>query len=322
MKKRGQSLVLEEIKNPRCVATDYLLKRLGLNFRAGSPSFDKDRSWHIPLLALIPSSPDVVPRRSDQLFYRFESFGEVVLDSELKVVSAPSSGELNVSFQMELARLFSKIEQMIVEFGNDKWGRIPLLRSWLNPLNAIVSQALSLPSISVVQLENQGYTFYSELLRRAGFIEGADKPGFLRKSNDLVMIADRYQKEKGLFYMDDTVSEVTSIICSKFYDDVKDRVRLLQSYVETTVAYYARAVRFQKLLPMSIAELEYAYNVLGRREQDERSTFYGKVADLVTAGFLQWVSEGVVIGLDQIYARIASYESELEGNMHVLKANV
>jgi hypothetical protein len=73
---------------------------------------------------------------------------------------------------------------------------------------------------------------------------------------------------------------------------------------------------------MSIAELEYAYNVLGRREQDERSTFYGKVADLVTAGFLQWVSEGVVIGLDQIYTRIASYESELEGNMHVLKANV
>lgn len=322
MKKRGQMLVLEEIKSPRCVATDYLLKRLGLNFRAGNPSFDNKGDWHIPLLALIPASPDVVPRRGDQLFYRFESFGEVVLDSELKVVSAPSSAELNASFQMELARLFSKIEQMIVKFGNDKWGRIPLLRSWLNPLNAIVSQALSLPSISVIQLEHQGYTFYAELLRRAGFIEEADRPEFLRKSNDLVIIADRYQKEKGLFYMDDTVSEVTSIICSKFYDDVKDRVRLLQSYVDTTVAYYARAVRLQKLLPMSIPELEYAYNVLGRREQDERSTFYGKVADLVTAGFLQWVSEGVVIGLEQIYRGIAGYESELEGNMHVLRANV
>lgn len=322
MKKRGQTLVLEEIKNPRSIATDYLLKRLGLNFRAGNPSFDSEGSWRVPLLALIPASPDVVPRRSDQLFYRFESFGEVVLDSELKVVSAPSSSELNATFQMELARLFSKIEHMIVEFGDDKWGRIPLLRSWLNPLNAIVSQALSLPSISVIQLEHQGYTFYSELLRRAGFIEEADQAGFLRKSNDLVMIADRYLKEKGLFYMDDTVSEVTSIICSKFYDDIKGRVRLLQSYVDTTVAYYARAVRLRKLLPMSIAELEYAYNVLGRREQDERSTFYGKVADLVTAGFLQWVSEGVVIGLDQIYGRIAGYESELEGNMHVLKANV
>jgi hypothetical protein len=322
MKRRGQTLVLEEIKNPRSVASDYLLKRLGLNFRAGKPSFDNEGSWHVPLLALIPASPDVVPRRSDQLFYRFESFGEVVLDSELKVVSAPSSSELNVSFQTELAHLFSRIQQMIVEFGNDKWGRIPLLRSWLNPLNAIVSQALSLPTISVMQLEHQGYTFYSELLRQAGFIEETDRPGFLRKSNDLVMIANRYQKERGVFYVDDTVSEVTSIICSKFYDDIKDRVRILPSYVDTTVAYYARAVRLQKLLPMSIAELEYAYNVLGRREQDERSTFYGKVADLVTAGFLQWVSEGVVVGLNQVYNRIAGYEPELEGSVHVLRANV
>lgn len=322
MKKTGERLVLEEIKTPRGIATDYLLKRLGLNFRAGDPSFDNEGMWHIPLLALIPASPDLVPRRGDQLFYRFETFGEVVLDSKLKVLSAPSPTELNASFQMEIARLFSKIEQMIVKFGNDKWGRIPLIRSWLNPLNAIISQALSLPSISLNQLEQRGYMFYADLLKRASFIEEAERPGYLRKSNELVMIADRCQKEKGSLYMDETVSEVTSIICSKFYDDIKDRVRLLQTYVDTTVAYYAKAVRLQRLIPMSISELEFAYNVLGRKQQDERSTFYGKVADLVTAGFLQWESEGVVIGIELIYKGIASYESELKMNMHVLRANV
>jgi hypothetical protein len=322
MKRSAERLVLETIRTPRTVATDYLLRRLGLNFRAGDPILDSEQMWHVPLLALIPASPDLIPRRTDQLFYRFESFGEVVLDSTLDIVCAPTSAELNADFQMELARLFSRIEHMIVEFGNDKWGRIPLIRSFLNPLNAIVSQALSLPNISVMQLEQQGYTFYAELLRRAGFIEEAERPEYLRKSNDLVMIADRCKAEKGPFYMDETAIEVTSIICSKFYEDIRDRVTLFPSYVDTTVAYYAKAVRLQKLVPMSISELEYAYNVLGRREQDARTPFYGKVSDLVTAGFLRWFEQGVVIGIEQIYEGIANCESELEANVHVLKANV
>jgi len=322
MKRNAERLVLETVKTPRTVASDYLLKRLGLNFRPGDPRLDSERMWHVPLLALIPASPDLIPRRIDQLFYRFESFGEVVLNPALDIVSAPTSAELNADFRMELVRLFSKIEHMIVEFGSDKWGRIPLVRSFLNPLNSIVSQALSLPSISVTQLGQQGYTFYAEVLRRAGFIEEAERPGYLRKSNDLVTIADRCKMQKGPFYMDETAIEVTSIICSKFYEDIRDHVRLLPSYVDTTVAYYAKAVRLQKLVQMSIAELEYAYNVLGRREQDEKTTFYGKVSDLVTAGFLRWIEQGVVIGIEDIYERIANCESELEANIHVMRANV
>jgi hypothetical protein len=71
---------------------------------------------------------------------------------------------------------------------------------------------------------------------------------------------------------------------------------------------------------MSISELEYSYNVLGRRAQDERTTFYGKVADLVTAGFLKWVTEGVVVGVNEVYDRASGLGSELEDNIHLLKS--
>ncbi len=284
-----QKIVLDTITTPRTVATDHILRRLGLNFRAGEPAMAKDGYWHVPLRVLIPASPDVMPRRDQQ------------------------------------SSLLSKIEKMIVEYGSDKWGRIPLVRSFLNPLNAIVSQALSLPNISLAKLEQQGeYVTYANWLKRAGFLEESkDTPAHIRKTNELVAIAEKYRQERGTsFYVDETAIEVTSIICSKFYEEVCEWVKVLPSYVDTTAAYYVRAIKVRKLEPMTISELEYSYNVLGRREQDARTTFYGKVADLVTAGFLEWVTEGVVKGVDTVFDRVAGLGPELEDNVHLLKSVV
>lgn len=318
-----RKVVLETIMTPRTVATDHILRRLGLNFRAGQPNFESG-VWHVPLRALIPASPDVIPRRQEQLYYRFEEFAEILLDSDLKVIEFPRKSELNEKFQAELSALFAEIEKMIVEYGSDKWGRIPLVRSFLNPVNAIVSQVLSLHNISMSRLEQQGYLVYADWLKRAGFIEESiDRPGHIRKTNELVAIAEKYRREKGSsFYVDETAIEVTSIICWKFYEEVCQWVRVLPSYVNTTVAYYVKAIKVKKLEPMTVNELEYSYNVLGRKEQDARTTFYGKVADLVTAGFLEWVSEGVVKGVERIYNRVAEFTPELEENVHLLKAVV
>jgi len=320
-----QKIVLDTITTPRTVATDHILRRLGLNFRAGEPAMAKDGYWHVPLRVLIPASPDVMPRRDQQLFYRFDSFSEVLVDSDLRIAKFPRKSDLNSKFQLELSSLLSKIEKMIVEYGSDKWGRIPLVRSFLNPLNAIVSQALSLPNISLAKLEQQGeYVTYANWLKRAGFLEESkDTPAHIRKTNELVAIAEKYRQERGTsFYVDETAIEVTSIICSKFYEEVCEWVKVLPSYVDTTAAYYVRAIKVRKLEPMTISELEYSYNVLGRREQDARTTFYGKVADLVTAGFLEWVTEGVVKGVDTVFDRVAGLGPELEDNVHLLKSVV
>jgi hypothetical protein len=315
-------VVLQAITTPRTVATDHIIRRLGLNFRAGDPARGSDGLWHVPLRALVPASPDVVPRREDQLYYRFEPFGEILLDSNLNVVQVPRKSELSVKFREEISSLFARIEAMILEYGSDKWGRIPLIRSFLNPLNAIVSQALSLPNISMVRLQQQEYSPYADWMKKAGFLEESkDRPGHLRRTNQLVAIADKYRKEKGFsFYVDETTIDVTSIICWKFYPEVIERIKVIPSYVDTTVAYYVKAVKTKRLVPMSVSELEYSYNVLGRREQDTKVTFYGKVADLVTAGFLTWASEGVVVGVDDIYKKVESLGPELGDNVHLLKA--
>lgn len=313
---------MRTIMTPRTVATDHVIRRLGLNFRAGEPVKASDGLWHIPLRALVPASPDVVPRREDQLYYRFEPFGEILLDASLNVVQVPRKSELSVKFREEISSLFARIEAMILEYGSDKWGRIPLIRSFLNPLNAIVSQALSLPNISVLRLEQQEYVLYSDWMKKAGFLEESkDRPGHLRKTNQLVAIADKYRKEKGFsFYVDETTIDVTSIICWKFYPEIIERIKVIPSYVDTTVAYYVKAVKTKKLVPMSVSELEYSYNVLGRREQDSKVTFYGKVADLVTAGFLRWASEGVVVGVEDIYKKVETLGPELDDNVHLLRA--
>src|SRR6266702_4415925 len=296
-----QKIVLDTITTPRTVATDHILRRLGLNFRAGEPVHAKDGYWHVPLRVLIPASSDVM------------------------IAKFPRKSDLNSKFQLELSSLLSKIERMIVEYGSDKWGRIPLVRSFLNPVNAIVSQALSLPNISLAKLEQQGeYVTYANWLKRAGFLEESkDAPVHIRKTNELVAIAEKYRQERGTsFYVDETAIEVTSVICSKFYEEVCEWVKVLPSYVDTTAAYYVRAIKVRKLEPMTISELEYSYNVLGRREQDARTTFYGKVADLVTAGFLEWVTEGVVKGVDTVFDRVAGLGPELEDNVHLLKSVV
>src|SRR5438309_11325033 len=248
MSSHPQKIVLKTIASPRTVATDHILRRLGLNFRAGTPSLGKDGNWHVPLRVLIPASPDVIPRLDQQLFYRFDSFSEIVVDSNLNVINAPRKADLNVKFQSELSSLLSKIERMIVEYGSDKWARIPLIRSFLNPLNAIISQALSLPSISLSKLEQQGeYLTYANWLKRAGFLEDSkDKPAHIRKTNELVMMAEKYKQERGSFYIDETAVEVTSIICSKFYEEVCERVTVLPSYVDTTTAYYLKAIKTNK----------------------------------------------------------------------------
>jgi hypothetical protein len=315
-------VLLQTIRTPRTVATDHIVRRLGLNFRAGDPIRGQDGLWHVPLRALVPASPDVVPRREDQLYYRFESFGEILVDPNLNVVQVPRKSELSARFREEITSLFVRIEAMILEYGSDKWGRIPLIRSFLNPLNAIVSQALSLPNISIARLQQQEYGLYSEWMKKAGFLEESkDRPGHLRKTNQLVAIADKYRKERGFsFYVDETAIDVTSIICWKFYPEIIERIKVLPSYLDTTVAYYVKAVKTKKLIPMSVSELEYSYNVLGRREQDTKVTFYGKVADLVTAGFLRWASEGVVVGVEDIYKKVEGLGPELDDNVHLLKA--
>ncbi len=320
--KTAERVRLEVLESPRTVASDHLLGRLGLNFRAGNPLMDEEKRWHVPLRALIPASPDVIPRREDQLYYRFDSFGEIVLDSSLKVISYPKIAELNSRFQTELSHLFAKVEKMIIDYGTDKWGRIPLIRSFLNPLNAILSQALSLPNISLMQLKQQEYLLYGDLLRKAGFLEeSSENPDHLRRSNLLVAIAEKYKDKEGYVNLDETAIEVTSIICSKFYSIIKERVTVFPSYVDTTVAYYVRAARLRRLVPMGVSDLEYSFNVLGRKQQDTRVTFYGKVADLVTAGFLRWYSQGVVIGVDPIFSKVETVGPELETNVHLLKAN-
>ncbi len=320
--KRQSKVLLQTIITPRTVATDQILRRLGVNLRAGHPIRTSNGLWRIPLRALVPASPDVVPRREDQLYYRFEPFGEILLDSDLKVVQVPRKSELSAKFREEVSSLFAKIEAMILEYGSDKWGRIPLIRSFLNPLNAIVSQALSLPNISLARLQQQEYSLYSDWMKKAGFLEESkDRPGHLRKTNQLVAIADKYRKEKGFsFYVDETAIDVTSVICWKFYPEIIERIKVIPSYVDTTVAYYVKAVKVKKLIPMSVSELEYSYNVLGRREQDTKVTFYGKVADLVTAGFLRWDSEGVVVGIEDIYKKVQGLGPELDDNVHLLKA--
>src|SRR6266496_1401308 len=321
MSSHPQRILVETIASPRTVATDYILRRLGLNFRAGTPVMGKEGYWHVPLRVLIPASPDVMPRLGEQLFYRFDSFSEIVMDPNLNLVSVPRKSDLNSKFQAELSILLAKIERMIVDYGSDKWARIPLIRSFLNPLNAIVSQALSLPNISISRLQQQGeYATYANWLKRAGFLEDSkDNPAHIRKTNELVTIAGKYKKERGSFYLDETAVEVTSIICSKFYEEVCERVKVLPSYVDTTAAYYLKAIKVNKLEPMTIGELEYSFNVLGRKTQDERTTFYGKVADLVTAGFLEWVSEGVVKGVENVFERVAGLGPELEDKVHLLK---
>ncbi len=312
---------LETLETPRTAATDYILRKLGLNFRAGDAVRESGK-WRVPIRALIPASPDIVPRREDQLFYRFESFAEVTVGHDLKVIESPTLTALKEKFEAELSRLFSKIEKMILDYGSDKWGRVAGIRHFLNPLNAIVSEALSLPSISRTKLEQQGYLWYADLLMKIGILEETnDRPDHLRRTNELVAIAEKYKHEKGSAYLDETSIEVTSIVCSKFYDVIRERVPLLPSYVEAIVAYYVKAVRLKKLVPMTVGELEYAYNVLGKRVQDEHVKFYGKVGDLVTAGFLRWSSQGVVIGVEPIYSKVEAIYPEIEDNVHLLKAN-
>ncbi len=311
---------IDTLRTPRTTAADFIMSRLGLNFRPGNPIYE-DGMWRVPIRAMIPASPDVVPRQDDQLFYRFESFTEILLDDDLKIVEAPTLSQLKGKFEAEISRLFSKIEKMILDYGSDKWGRVAGIRYFLNPLNAIVSQALSLQSISRTKLEQQGYLWYGDLLKEMHILEESnDNPDNLRRTNELVAIADKYRREKGAVYLDETATEVISMVCSRFYDRIRETTPLLPSYVDATVAYYVKAVKVKKLIPMSVSELEYAYNVLGRRIQDEHVKFYGKVADLVSAGFLQWHSLGVVIGIDPIYSRVRETAPEIDDSVRLLKA--
>lgn len=311
---------IDTLRTPRTVAADFIMSRLGLNFRPGNP-IHEGGIWHVPIRAMIPASPDVVPRQDDQLFYRFESFAEIIVDDDLKVVNGPTLTDLKGKFDTEISRLFSKIEKMILDYGSDKWGRVAGIRYFLNPLNAIVSQALSLQNISRTKLEQQGYLWYGDLLKEMHILEEIkDNPDHLRRTNELVAIAQKYRHEKGAFYLDETATEVISMVCSKFYDRIRERTPLLPSYVDATVAYYVKAVKIKKLMPMSVSELEYAYNVLGRRIQDEHVNFYGKVADLVSAGFLQWHALGVVIGVDPIYARVQETAPDIDDSIRLLKA--
>src|SRR6266581_6477882 len=135
-----ESILIDGLGTPRSAATDFIINRLGLNFRAGNP-IREARFWRVPIRAMIPASPDVVPRQEDQLFYKFDSFAEVILDESLKIVEWPKLSELKDKFEAEISRLFSMIEKMILDYGSDKWGRVAGIRYFLNPLNAIVSQA-------------------------------------------------------------------------------------------------------------------------------------------------------------------------------------
>jgi len=317
--KMGQ-ITLNELETPEACVMKYIVRKIGLNIRIGSPNFNTSTNeWLIPLKALVPSILKLGDSDYKTFIYRFEDLGNATVvkeDNHYKLIDFPKAHDIDDKLLIQFSDLTSKMEKKLLKIGEPKWGRLTLIQVFLRPLYNIINTLLSEGSMSTNMIEENKQKEYLDLLVKQDIVklssvERANERSIL-PSNLLTKIHENMMHISRRLDTNIVAEEIVGMIFSREYDYIHDSMnnRAPSIYIDTTKAYYLNAVRIGSPIPMSTTQLLSKYKIFGR-SQRKRLNFNTIVGELVSESMLSKDNNDNITADDDVFREVLPLRDEM-----------
>ncbi len=312
-------------KTPRTFVKKYVSTRMGFNVRIGNVVENKNGTWTVSLNAVIPSFVKLNDAPSRTFSYVFDNVGKAIVkydDYDFDFVETPKAKDMDLVLMKKIDLLTLKVQQEILDYGKFKWGKLSSIRHWMGSIHGIISRCIretSFPSDNV----SKKYTEYFEFLRSNNWIriEGRNSPQIVA-SNDLtklheILLNDNLVKDDPFSISDAIIGH----IFAKHYVQIRDelKIRAPASYVTTTKAYYADAVREGRAIPMdqnTLLSKFRTYHYTAKSPTYKGFRFPDIVSELVTNNFFSYTKDQKsIIAVNELLDRLLPYQEELAQNV-------
>ena len=308
-----------ELQDLEAIAMKYIADRLGLNIHPRKAYFAKDEGlWAVPLQATVPKRVTRRDRETKVFIYRLDNIGRIVYaktEETVKLISAPSAGELENEIAQRFSNLTERIEKEILKEGQANWGKLSWIKTFLRPMYSIVINILSRKGLAIDTLE-QDHWKYAELLIEEGFIEiDKRRPTYLIPTIELTGIWEGLFRKEMRAQLLAVAERVVGKVFANRYDKIKTDLRIYSptAYVDTTKVYYIDAIRFGENIPISQNEVFSKYQKIGGRQLTSEVSLHAfrtLLSELSTAELLK-IQEDYVIGNEKIFGNLMEYRDEV-----------
>lgn len=311
---------INELQDLEAITMKYIAHSLGLNIRPRKAHFSKDEGlWKVPLQAIIPRRVTKKDRETKVFIYRLDNIGRIIYektDETVKLISAPSAGEIEGAIAQRFSNLTELIEKEILKEGQANWGKLSWIQTFLRPLYSIVINILSREKMTINALK-QDYWKYAELLMGEGFIKIDERrPAYLIPTNELTGIWETlYRKEMRAHDSFAVAEYVVGKVFASRYEEIKTDFCIYSptAYVDTTKVYYIDAIRFGENIPISENEIFLGYQKIGGRQLKSDfslQSFRTLLSELAAAELLE-IDEDYVVGKERIFDNLMKYRDEV-----------
>ncbi len=311
-------------KTPEAFVRKYISTKIGFNIRLGHTTKNDDGTWTIQLKAVVPSYVKLENERSKTFAYVFHDVGEAIVKYDEKeydydFVLKPKATELDLILMKKIDKLTTDVQQEILNYGRYSWGNLSKVKWWLGTVHKIILRCLKDESFPSDELPER-YQRYFELLRANKWIriESGNKPKVIADNKLKKLEQELLSENKVKHDLNSVTDALVGILFAEHYVQLRDEFKIpqLTSYVTTTKAYYADAVREGRAIHMSESTLLNkfrTYNYSPKPSTFKGFNFPDTVAELVSNRFLKYSKddERFITANPELLELLLPYQSTL-----------
>lgn len=296
-------------------AMKYILWNLGSNIRIQGIQ-KQDDQWKVDLSISFPSEVKNKDGREKTFIYKYDLAKAIYLKENLSINHALTVKADEVEFEI-LERFWQTnklIEEAILKFGKNKWGKIPFICTVLSKARTIISIIKKEEKIGIGDLmDTENYEMAKLLVKMKYLRIDRYNSEFLVPTNKLNLLLETELHE--------STSERTSVfevVIGELIEEQLDvllkefKYGVIKTYIDIVALYYINTVRFGDLITITEEVLLRIFNSFRSRTSTTKKDWnFSRVIDeLCIAGLLQ--KEGKEITGDiGIFTQLMEHKEEI-----------
>jgi len=318
-------IVLPERDTLRAQAMRHVVDKLGFNVQPEEPKYDKEEEiWRVNCKVCVSNYITNKGEEGKKFVYHFYNVGELLykeIEGDYFLINKIFKSDIEREVSNRYISLTKEIEKELLLIGSNSWGKLTLVKYYLSPLYAMISNLLDKGYITLSEISSERNNKFFKLLLNSGYlnIEESDKTSYIM-SNKFEKLKEKQFDLINNFDIFETTEGIVGRIFGEHYEIIKDdfRIRPPTSYVDTTTAYYFDALRYGDIIKLKDKDILYSlYNFDGSINRYDYMNFKKSLYELVNTKLLL-KKEEYYYGNENIYNSLYKYrDSLLSGGFEV-----
>jgi hypothetical protein len=312
------TIVLPERDTLRAQAMKYVVDKIGFNVQPEEPKYDKEEElWRVDCKVSLSNYITNKGKEGKKFVYHFYNVGEL-LYKEIKgdyiLINQVFKSDIEREVLNRYTSLTKEMEKELLLIGSNSWGKLTLVKYYLSPLYAMISNLLDKGYITLSEIRSKKNYKFFKLLLNSGYlnIEESNKTSYIMSNKFEKLKEKQYELINNLDIFGITEGIVGRIF-GEHYEIIKDDfgIRPPTSYVDTTKAYYFDALRYGDIIKLKDKDILYSLsNFDGSLSRYDYMNFKKSLYELVNTTLLL-KQEEFYYGNENIYDSLYRYRDSL-----------